>query len=286
MFIKKFIPLTIFSFVLFSCGNNETEKASEETEETAALAPKDTTPVTVDDTTKFKFDFAIANIPSPAGTMQEINKWQIPYDNNLFNAPENASKYDNEFKRAINLGVYNIDMCYAMVSEKGEDVLKYMKNVMVISDKLGLKSAVNAMVGQRAEKNMNNKDSLFKILDEIFVKSDDYLRTNDRVFTATTVFTGSWLESLYLISQVGAKTTDAAVTNKVNTLLWEQRFHLGNIINLLKDYKNKKDAEKLVADLEPIHAQITAIKQSKDITPALFKSISDKILGLRTSLIN
>ncbi len=268
--------------ILASCGENKEGDHHENTDSTATVV-KDTTRVTVSDTTKFKFDFAIANIPSPANSMQDIGKWGIPYDNSIFNDVKNASKYSNEFQRAINLGVYNIDMCYAMVSDKGEDVLKYMKNVVTLSDALGLKGAVNGMIGKRAESNIGNKDSLFKILDEIFVKSDDYLRTNDRVFTAATVFAGGWLESLYLVCEIGAKSTDQAIKTKVYNHLWEQRFHLGNLINLLNDYKDKKEAVQLVADLKPIHAEIKAVKQ-KEMDEAKFKSISGKIIALRNKL--
>lgn len=279
----KSLFYTIPMLALLACGGNK-EEENHAHEETAPVVVKDTTAVTVDDTTKFKFDFAIANIPSPANSMQDIGKWGIVYDNSIFNDVKNASKYTTEYQRAINLGVYNIDMCYAMVNDKGEDVLKYMKNVVSISDVLGLKGAVNAMVGKRAESNLNNKDSLFKILDEIFVKSDDYLRTNERVYTAACVFAGSWLESLYIVSELGAKSTDAATKSKVSNHLWEQRFHLGNLINLLNDYKDKKEAAQLIADLKPIHEEITAVKESKLIDDAKFKSITDKIIALRTKL--
>src|SRR5690606_25163038 len=141
---------------------------------------------------------AIANIPSPASTLQDMATWGVGYDNSILNDSKNSSKYTTEFQKSINLGIYNIDMAYAMVNEKGPDVLAYMKDILILSDGLGLRGAVSTMVGKRAESNLNSKDSLFKILDEIFVKSDTYLRTNERVYTAATVFAGSWIESLYL----------------------------------------------------------------------------------------
>ncbi len=273
----------LFTFVFASCGDSASHE-SEHGMDTTHVVVKDTTKVTVADTTKFKFDFALANIPSPAVSMQEMGTWNVPYDNAILNDVKNSSKYATEFQKGINIGVYNIDMCYAMAHEKGEDVLKYMKNVITLSDALGLKGAVNGMIGKRAESNLGNKDSLFKILDEIFVKSDDYLRTNDRVFTAATVFTGGWLENLHITCQTGMNATDAAVKAKVSNLLWEQRFHLGNIINMLGDYKDKKEGTQLVADLKPIHEEISAVKQSKDMDEAKFKSICTKITNLRNKL--
>jgi hypothetical protein len=279
----KFIALSVVGFMLASCGGGKEVETNSEGAETAPVV-QDTTPVTVDDTTKFKFDFAIANIPSPANSMQELANWGVEYDNSILNSPKNASKYTTEYQRSVNLGVYNIDMAYAMVNEKGPDVLQYMKNILMASDALGLKGAVDNMVGKRAESNLNSKDSLFKILDEIFVKSDSYLRTNERVYTAATVFAGSWLESLYLTCRITERVTDNTLKEKARKHLWEQRFHLGNLINLLSDYKDKKECAELIKDLKPIHEEISALKQPSEMTDEKFNSISSKIATLRNKL--
>jgi hypothetical protein len=176
-------------------------------------------------------------------------------------------------------------MSYAMVNNKGEDVLKYMKTVVTTSDALGLKSAVDQMVGKRAEENLSNKDSLLKILDEIYVKSDSYLRTNERVYTASSVFAGSWIESLYLTCKITESTTDATIKEKGYKHLWDQRFYLKNLTDLLNDYKDKKECVALNNELKKIHAEIDAIKDPKNMKEAEFKSISEKIYALRASII-
>lgn len=281
----KFFALGVTAIILTACGGGKEADSAVEAQDSVAVV-RDTTPVTVDDTTKFKFDFAIANIPSPANSMQDLATWGVAYDNSILNNPKNVSGYTTEYQRSINLGVYNIDMAYAMVNEKGPDVLQYMKNILVISDALGLKGAVDMMVGKRAESNINSKDSLFKILDEIFAKSDSYLRTNERVYTAAVVFAGSWLESLYLTCRINEQVTDPALKEKARKHLWEQRLHLGNLINLLGDYKEKKECAELIADLKPIHEEIAGLKQPSEMNDAKFKSISAKIAALRNKLTN
>lgn len=206
--IKYFLPVTLGMFLLTSCGGTkETDEHANMTDSVAPVVEKDTTPITVNEETKFKFDFALANVPSPVGSINELSSWGVAYNNELLNNTKNATNYTTEFSKAINLGIYNIDMSYGMVNNKGQDVLKYMKTVMMQSDALGLKGAVDQMVGKRAEQNLDNKDSLLKILDEIFVKSDTYLRTNERVYTASNVFTGSWVESLYLTCKIAGSVT-------------------------------------------------------------------------------
>lgn len=282
--LTTFLALAVTTASLVSCGGSAGHEDHHDAADSLAHKAMDTTAITVDDTTKYKFDFAIANIPSPATSLQELKPYVEHYDNTILNDIKKASMYSTEFSRGFNLGVYNIDMAYAMVNDKGQDVLNYMKDVMIISDALGLRNAVSVMVGQRAENNLNNKDSLFKLLDEIFVKSDSYLRTNERVYTAATVFAGSWLESLYLNCKVSEGVSQAALRAKSRQHLWEQRFHLGNLINLLNDYKAKKECAELIADLKPIHEQISSVKQASDMNDETFKSISDKIVTLRTKM--
>jgi hypothetical protein len=274
------ISLTVF---LVSCGDKPTEEITENV--TVIETPKDTTATTVNEETKFKFDFAIANIPSPVGSIDELSKWGVDYNNTLLADSKKQLSSANEFSKALVLGVYNIDMAYAMVNNKGEDVLKYMKTVVTTSDALGLKSAVDQMVGKRAEKNLSNKDSLLKILDEIYVKSDSYLRTNERVYTASSVFAGSWIESLYLTCKITETVTNATIKEKGYKQLWDQRFYLKNLTDLLNDYKDKKECVALNDELKKIHAEIDAIKDPKNLKETEFKSISSKIYALRASIL-
>lgn len=274
------LPLTLGA-VLMACGGGHDAEEVKESVDSASVVAVDTTPVTVNEETKFKFDFAIANIPSPVGMVNDISGWGVPYNNALMNDPKKSNTYTAEFTKAVTLGIYNIDMSYAMVNNRGEDVMKLMKTVMVQSDALGLKGAVDQMVGKRAETNLSNKDSLLAILDEIFVKSDSYLRTNERVYTASSVFAGSWIEGLYLACKLGENVTDPAAKANVYKTVWDQRFYLNNLITLMEDYKDKKEATDLNNSFREIHKEINDIKDPKDMDDAKFKSISSKIYALR-----
>ncbi len=265
---------------LTNCGGAEHDHAHE-----AAVADSTAESTELTDTTKFKFDFAIANIPSPANRMQDIVALGVPYDNSILHKPSQIGTYSTEFKKGINMGIYNMDMAYAMMNNSGQDVLNYMKTIIQLSEALGMQSSINSMVGKRFESNIDNKDSLFSVWDEILVKSDVYLRNNQRVQTAATVFTGSWLESLYLSCKAGEKLQDAALREKIRTNLWEQRFHLGNLVKLLQDFKGDKDIQALLAELEPIHTEIVAIKQPSDLKEDQMSGISAKIYAVREKAI-
>ncbi len=274
------LPLALTA-LLFSCGNKGTKEASDDVDTTAYVVPEDTTPITVNEEIKFKFDFAIANIPSPVSMVNDMSGWGVDYNSGLLNDPKKSASYSDEFIKSVTLGVYNIDMSYAMVNNQGQDVMKYMKTVLLQSDNLGLKGAVDRMIGKRAETNLSNKDSLLNILSDIFVKSDSYLRTNARVYTASSVFAGSWIEGLYLTCKIAEGVSNPEAKAKAYKTVWDQRFYLKNLIDLLEDYKDKKEAVALNNDFKVIHKEINVIKDAKDIDDAKFKSISEKIYALR-----
>jgi hypothetical protein len=285
--MKKLKNLILLSLplVLFACGGTkEADEHQESAMDSTTQVKKDTVTEKINEETKFKFDFAIANIPSPVNTINELSNWGVDYDNALLNDTKKSSSYTSEFVKAVTLGIYNIDLSYAMLNNKGEDVMRFMKTTMIQANSLGLKDAFDQMIGKRAEQNISNRDSLMKILDEIFVKSDSYLRTNERVYTASTIFAGTWIEGLYLTCKIAEKASNQDVKAKAHKHLWEQRFYLKNLSDLLDAYKDKKECVQLNDELKKIHNEIEPIKDPKELDEAKFKSIADKIISLREKL--
>ena len=95
--------------LLISCGGNKESEHHEENKESVSQATPDNSTSTVNDTTKFKFDFAIANIPSPASGIEHLSELNVPYDHSILNDIKKVNTYGNEFSRSLNLGIYNMD---------------------------------------------------------------------------------------------------------------------------------------------------------------------------------
>ena len=283
--IKNIVIVSAIFLIVTSCVNNKDNEEVVSTDSLKTVVPiKDSIIDPVSSATKYKFNFAVSNIPSPAFTIYELSAYQRKYDVVFLNDVKNIKNYTTEFQRATNLGIYNIDMFYAIVNDKGEDVLKYLKNALKLGDELGLKSSVDAMIGRRAENNISNQDSLFGILEEVFIKSDKYLRSNDRVYDASLIFTGGWVESLYLICKNGQNAHDNATALKLYNHLWEQQLYIDKIIVLLGDFKDKKECADLSADLNGILSSLKELKEPRDMDDAKFNAISEKIYSLRNKL--
>jgi hypothetical protein len=284
----KFINIVIVStnfFLLTSCGGNKHQEDVLTLDSTKTISPvRDSVTEPLNSDTKNKFNFTISNIPSPAFSIYELSAYQKKYDISFLNDTKKINHYSTEFQRSSNLGIYNVDMFYAIVNDKSEDILKYLKNVLTLADQLGLKSVFDGIVGKRAENNISNQDSLFRILDEVFVKSDVYLRSNDRIYNASIIFTGGWIESLYLICKNGHNASDNTVAAKVYNHLWEQQLYLGKLIALLNDFKDKPECASLIADLSSIYGSLKELKESRDMDDIKFDAIAAKVYALRSKL--
>jgi hypothetical protein len=277
---QKLTTLFIISILLFSCGDSINKQTANERPD-ANKVLSDTIIYTADDTTRFKFNYTLANIPSPASIIQELKWYGVPYSKGLLNETVKIPGYVEDLKLAINMGVYAIDMTYAMSNRFGSDVVDYSKGVVMLSDRLGLNTVETNMMGKRAENNMNNKDSIFQIIDEILIKSDSYLRTNKRSEIATAIFTGSWLEAIYLNSTIYRNIKSEAMKKMARKTLWEQRLHLGTLLDLLADFKPLLDSKSNLEELTKIYKLILLAKTPEELTDEKFTEIATKITDLR-----
>jgi len=271
-------------FIFSSCTDPKPEEIKTPIDSVVTAPQTDTVAHTVNDLVRFKFDFTLGNTPSPAEVVNDMSSYNLAYNPAFLSDASKVSSFKTDFSKAINLGMYNLDMSYAIANGQGSDVLKYLKTSMIEINALGMKSAFDQFIGKRTETNINNKDSLLGIIDELYVKGDSYLRTNQRVETATYIFIGSWLEALHIICSTGMEEKDGIQKARVKKLLWDQRFYLKNIIDLLEEFKTNRDAVGLRADLFAIHSEVDGIAEPKDITADKFKMLAGKVSALRNKL--
>ena len=270
--------------VITSCSNSNSGEKPLTDSTTVIPEITDTVATTVNDIVRFKFDFAMGNTPSPAEVVNDMSTYKLVYNSAYLSDVAKVNSFKTDFSKALNLGMYNLDMAYAIANAQGADVLKYLKTSMSEINALGMKTAFDQFIGKRTETNINNKDSLLTIIDEMYVKGDSYLRTNQRVETATYIFIGSWIEALHIICSTGKDEKDAVQKARIRKLLWDQRFYLKNIIDLLEEFKSSKEAVGLRADLFKIHSEIDALAEPKDITEEKFKAICALITEERNKL--
>ena len=233
----------------------------------------------------FKFHKLVLNIPSPFEIINLLPKTGMEFNKALINANDNASKYLTSFKKGLNYGVYGVDMIYLSTNGQYSDMKKYFATSRKLAKDLDAAESFDKVVGSRAEKTIDSKDTMNKIMDDLYTEMDNYLKSNERLLTSTQITTGSWVESEYITINL-LKNVDK---NKANEILYqkvlEARNELKELVGLLKEYETDKEFKPLIQELKDLEKIFDEVK-SNDIDKPLLSKISDKLNVVRSKVVN
>jgi hypothetical protein len=282
---KKILLLgaTISTVILTSCGGNkETETPAADTTATAAApAPAST----VDEMVDFKFHYLTANIPSPMELVDALPEAGIAFSKDVLNNTENESKYNTSVQKAINFGIYSVDMAYLTTNEEFSLVKGYLNASRNLAKSLDLTETFDKVVGNRLSQNSENKDSLKKVIDEAYYEVDNYMRNNERALAATQMLTGSWIESqfitLTLIKDVAKNEKNGMLFDKV----FEQKRHLASLVSLLKEYEKEKAFKPVIDQMYELNKQYDAMQLVDASNKEFLNKLATAVAKIRNGLI-
>lgn len=179
-------------------------------------------------------------LPSPMQIASLFHKAKLKYNEKLLNPISNASSYGTETRRTLNIGIYGADMAYSIINNQGDKALASIKAMKDLSDKIGMGTIYdNDDILNRFKTNINNVDSLTDIISTIQLDSEMYLEENDKKFVALEIFTGGWIEALYL----AGKSVEKDYSEKISRSIAEQHVALTNLIKLLSSQEPSKNEE-------------------------------------------
>ena len=277
------VCISISSLLIASCGGNkEVETAKVDTMSTETAAPQEST---VDEMVDFKFKYLTANIPSPMELVDALPKAGISFSKDVLNPTESESKYNTSMQKAINFGIYSVDMAYLTTNEEYSMVKSYLNTSRNLATALDLTETFDKVVGNRLNQNSENKDSLRKVIDEAYYEVDNYMRNNERALAATQMLTGSWIESqfitLSLIKNVDKNEQNAMLFDKV----FEQKRHLASLVSLLKEYEKEKTFKPLIDQIYELNNQYSAMKTADVSNKEFLTKLAASVAKIRNGLV-
>jgi hypothetical protein len=71
----------------------------------------------------------LQQIPSPLEISVLLKESGKKYNVNYLNSPDNLAKYNSNYKKALNLGIYGTDLGYTNIYEQNQDGVKYMASI-------------------------------------------------------------------------------------------------------------------------------------------------------------
>jgi hypothetical protein len=286
--------------IFFACSS------SKKTEEQAFLEGLDTTKAEGPSISEEVIGDILQSIPAPLEISVLLKESGKKYNVGYLNSPDNVSKYNSNYKKALNLGVYGTDLGYTNIYEQNQDGIKYMASIKDLADGLNIGQFFEIETIGRLATNSKNLDSLLLITTQNFNRINHHLQTQSRANLSVLLLTGGWLEAVHVICEVAK----ANPTNKeMQETIGEQKIILENIILLLSFYKESDpnmaslltDLEGLKKSFEKVNITYTykestfeivdgvmVIKDNStstiDITPQNVEDISSIISTIRTKI--
>ncbi len=221
------------------------------------------------------------NVPSPVEVTTIIQKMNLPYHPDLLNPSSNSDNYLTQADKALNMGVYGADLSYIRIYEQYQDAANYLVVVKKFTRELGIPEEGERVIAKRLEKNLQNQDSLLRIITETFTDSDSYLKENKRGSTAALIILGGWIETLYLATNILDPETPE---NDMVRLIVEQRYSVKNLLALIEQFSDEKRMQDFLPDLRKLNAKFQEIGQEKSGKTKLISKKGKAVIGNKVKL--
>ena len=242
----KVVKIGLFALILAACssGKKTDEQAFLETLDSAKNEGPTISEAVIGD--------ILQQIPSPLEISVLLKEAGKKYNVSYLNSPDNLPKYNSNFKKALNLGIYGTDLGYTNIYEQNQDGVKYISTIKSLADGLNIGQFFDIETIGRLATNSKNLDSLLLITTQNFNSINHYLQTQGRANLSVLLLTGGWLEAVHITCNVA----NSDPTNKeLQEKIGEQKVILENIMLLLSFYQETdQNMASLLNDMKEIQA--------------------------------
>lgn len=247
--LKKVLTLVVLGLTLvtfaISCTNNSQNNENNDNKTVTDTVKK---AVMVSPETKN----LLYQFPTPFEVTQLLIKAKAGYIFDITNPPSHVNKYSTENAKALNLGIYSADLSYSATFNRSDDMSKFLACTSKLADELGIAGVYNLALLDNIKKFSNNKDSLVQLVTRIFASTNAFLSKNNRDQVAVLIATGTFVESLFIATQLNVVAKD---NTKISTIIAGQKENLDKLLTILDAYKEEKNMAKIiesVSKLKPI----------------------------------
>lgn len=258
--MKKLVLLSAIALAIYSCAEEQSNPVVvNPTSEQEKNITKDST-IGINEDVKH----IIYAIPSPNETMEIIEAAGAFFDVQLTNDPTNKDNYTSKTEKALNLGVYGADINYCSAFGKSAEIILISPAAQSLSEQLGLSSIFSQDVYDRINENLEDPDSVQRIITDTYWNLESYLREEGRPELATLIALGGWLEGMY-IACGQAKINDAnkAIVQRIA----EQKYSLANVIGMTECCPGNGRVKELTLLLKDLKTSFDKIEEVNTASP-------------------
>lgn len=210
------------------------------------------------------------------------------FNQDLLNKSDKTGDYITSSKKALNMGVYAVDLSYCRIFEQFELAGRYFTSMQKLAEELGIPSDYFINTSKRFDRNINDKDSLITIANEVYVSTDKYLKENEQYSASAQIILGGWIEAMNIALDVAQNTKDIEIIERIA----EQKHSLENLIEMLSAYKSDEVINNYIKKLVALQSHFNSFEvkvennfdPSSDSGKKLISGYIEKINVIRINL--
>ncbi|MBL7892761.1 MAG: hypothetical protein JNL63_09025 [Bacteroidia bacterium] len=282
--LRSFVFFVISVNILCSCGDGKPEEGAVVSDSTSSKDPH------IDSN-----DLRVFTLPAPLQVATLLRIEGVDYNERILIPSKKANAiYASNYLRALNLGMYTIDLGYATVYDQHQMALNYVKIMESLVQDLGISSGISGQTVRRFENNIRKPDSLYHIILESYSQANEYFQTNKREELGMYILSGSYIEGLY----IALNYNEIPASKVLRNLIGQQKLFLENIIELLQYTEEKPETVDLLVKLMSIKEEFNAINVLYDdsgkgkiavkcsVDRHQLTSLLKKVVEVRSKIIN
>ncbi|MGQ1890026.1 hypothetical protein ACT29H_06255 [Thermophagus sp. OGC60D27] len=220
-------------------------------------------------------------LPTSFEVTEMLNRIGAAYILTLSNSTENVDKYLTEKKQALNLGVYGADLSYASTYNQKQQTMDFMEVSKKLIDALNISGALPADIVDQIEQNEDNKDQLVRIITNTFYDTYEYLNANGRGAVSMLVLAGSWVEALYITTNISENTYQ---NKEMVKIVMKQKASLNKLLELMNIHKDDPNVQEVIQQLSPL-AKVYNMVEENAISEDQMDIIIEETRKVRSSFV-
>lgn len=273
---QPLIAIVVSVALVFSACQSGQKKENNQDDKKSATSQKIEKEEIEEDVREFVYP-----LPTSFEVTEMLNRIGASYILTLSNSPDNVDKYLTETKQALNLGVYGADLSYASTYNQKQQIISYMEASRKLIDALNISGALSSDVVEKVEQHQDDKDQLVEIITNTFYDTYEYLNVNDRGSVSMLVLAGSWVEALYITTNISE---DTYQNKEMVKIVMDQKFSLNKLLDLMENYESDPAVNEVLEAMQPL-AKVYNMVDDNAISEKQMNVIIKEVTEIRNDFV-
>ena len=202
------------------------------------------------------------SLPSPEEMIDYIKSNDVNFDYKLLLDVNYADSAKTHIEKTIMIGAYMANAAYVSVYSKDEFLQDYLLVIKKLADDIGLSTGLSDQHEKIMQELADNPQAVHKYSKVIYDNIINYVQNYDDGTTLSLIFTGAYIESLYIIIELHPEFYE--YKQSIQRLV-EQKIIFDDILTMLKSTENKSNAH-VINHLKEINDSFSKFELKSTIT--------------------